>query len=249
MASTLIPTTNACSRLSACGGYGSAVDGNTTAGTLLSTAYACYLVSTCGGQTAHSTFLFRLGVDGQAVARFHLDTLVRIQMAPILQDQMDFSGDIDARGEIDRSLDNVPACSPVGDYAVSGKQGVSFYGFLVLLHKLLCVLVPVVADIGYRFLLQRIYHTVEHSKQAVENLRPGDFCFLLVRQGVVGIIGRLQFLISRLLFLFGHISQLVRRGKGVDLRLHRTDGAHISAGCSLSGRGIAALTVMLMLAV
>ena len=111
---------------------------------------------------------------------------------------------------------------------------------------------------------QRIYHAVKHVKQAVENLCPGNFRFLLVRQGFVGVIGRLHFFINRLLFLQTHSGQLVRRGEGVDQLLHVPCGklrrirgggrfrlvlcvaylADIAAGRPLSGRGIAAVGVV-----
>ena len=142
LAITIIPTANSCCIASAFCRYGSAIDGNTTAGTPISTAYACCLVSAGGCQMAHRTFIFRLGVDGQAAARFHLDTAARGQAALFLQDQVDFSGDHDAGGEGNFSLDNIPACSPVGAYIVSVNQGTGFVGYSVTAHKLLCVLIP-----------------------------------------------------------------------------------------------------------
>ena len=87
---------------------------------------------------------------------------------------------------------------------------------------------------------QSIHHVVEHVKQALENLRPGDFRFLLVRQGVVGFISRQQLGVRRLPLLLAHSSQLVRRGQDVDQRLHWADGAHEAAGRPCRGRGIAA---------
>ena len=58
----------------------------------------------------------------------------------------------------------------------------------------------IVDVIGF-FICQRIHHAVEHVKQTVENLRSNNFLFLLLRQGVVGFISRLQLLINLLLFL------------------------------------------------
>ena len=94
----------------------------------MATANACIIVSACGGQRAHRIFILGLGVDGQAVTRCHLDARVRLQMAPIFQNQVDVSVDRDARGESNLSIDNVPACSPVGDCVVSVNQGTRFGG-------------------------------------------------------------------------------------------------------------------------
>ena len=67
---------------------------------------------------------------------------------------------------------------------------------------------------------QSIYHPIEKRKQFVKNLRAGDFLLFLVGQGLVGVIGRLQVGIDRILFLLTHSGQRLRRGKFVNQFLH-----------------------------
>ena len=100
-----------------------------------------------------------------------------------------------------------------------------------IIYRARDVLVGQIKPIGFSgikgrklFLRQSIRHTGKHSKQAVENLRPNDFLFLLLRQSIVGFIGRLQFLINLLLFLQAHSGQLVRRGELINQLLHVPDG-------------------------
>ena len=103
-------------------------------------------------------------------------------------------------------------------------------------------------DIVFILHLKKIYHTIEKSRQAVKNLRPGDFLFLPVSQGFISVIGRLQGVINLTLLVLAHTAQFLGGWECVDHGLHRADGADIAAGRPLRSGGITAILVVFVLA-
>ncbi len=105
---------NACTIFTGRGNI-AAMNGNRTAGTAInaiisstSTADA-RTISACGVQRPSAD---RLGVDGQAVAGFHHNTLFRVQGATVRQDQVHRPGDGDGFGNGDGAVDYIPARVP-----------------------------------------------------------------------------------------------------------------------------------------
>ena len=181
-----------------------------------------------------------------------------VQLVAIRQNQADIAGNGNTLTKGHIAVDHIPAIAPFFRRAINDS------------HIVGCLFSSARVKIFHAiFGCEGINHPIKVIKQTFKKFCAGDFRFLLIRQGFVGVIGRLQVGVNRVLFLQTHSGQLLRRGEGVDQLLHVPCGklrrirgggrfrlalcaaylADIAAGCPLSGRDIAASLVMFVFAV
>ena len=201
-AATILTTADSgCIYSAACGDIAAVDDDCATRSTNFAadSGYRSIILAGCG-QRSH-IFPDRLGINGKTVALFHIDAAVGGQACAICQNQMNLAADGDAVADGHSAVDYIPAIAPFFRRAINDS------------HIVGCLFSSARVKIFHAiFGCEGINHPIKVIKQTFKKFCAGDFRFLLVRQGFVGFIGRLQVGVNRVLLLQTHSGQLLRRG-------------------------------------
>ena len=181
-------------------GHFAAVDGDCACSLPVSAADARIPVAAVCGQPSR-VFPDRLGINGKTVALCHIDAAVDGQACVICQNQMNLAADGDAVADGHSAVDYIPAIAPFFRRAINDS------------HIVGCLFSSARVKIFHAiFGCEGINHPIKVIKQTFKKFCAGDFRFLLVRQGFVGFVCRLQIGVNCVLLIFCHGRQLVRCG-------------------------------------